>query len=280
MSRIAKLVTALLLVPLPSVWAGSAAYAGQCTESSTADAGVGSGEFMVSGASQECESAVETVQSGASLEVGDPACSLGGSATCTAGEACEGAGQLFETHWAFPDGHSEPGPQICVGGEQAPVAQVTAVRVLEAFRRVRLPTPALGTSPPDGTTLVNIPTIFYTRAEPFGRDVNVLGRRVHLEIAPVSYEWLVGQGGDFETTWPGSPYQRGVTPQSDPDAYVTWTYDRASEEAATVKVVWGATWSLAGKPMGQVPGTVVMTSPAAPLRVRSARPVLTGVGLG
>ena len=275
MSMLAKLLVALLWVPMPAVWSGSPAYAGSCTESSTAEAGVGSGEFMVSGASQDCVSEVDTVQGGAVLEVTDPACSLGGSVSCTAGQSCEGTGQLHETQLVFPDGHTEPGPQVCVGGEQAPAKQLTAERVLQAFREVPLPTPSLGTSPPDGTTLVNVPTIFYTRAEPFGRDVRVLGRRVHLEIAPVSYEWRVGQGGDFETTSPGSPYQRGVTPQSDPDAYVTWTYDSASSEAASVRVVWGATWSLGGKSMGRVPGTVEMLSSTATVRVREAQPVLT-----
>ena len=276
------IVSLMVVMASMSVFVASEPAAADCSGHSSTSTGSGPGVLYVNvtqSSAQPCSSSTPT--HGADLMVNDyPACALGGSVSCQVPPVCGDGGQLHDSHWAFPDGHSEPGPQICVGGEQAPVAQVTAVRVLEAFRRVRLPTPALGTSPPDGTTLVNIPTIFYTRAEPFGRDVNVLGRRVHLEIAPVSYEWLVGQGGDFETTWPGSPYQRGVTPQSDPDAYVTWTYDRASEEAATVKVVWGATWSLAGKPMGQVPGTVVMTSPAAPLRVRSARPVLTGVGLG
>jgi len=158
---------------------------------------------------------------------------------------------------------------------------VTSARVLKAFQSVPLPTPTLGMSPPDGITLVNLPTIFYTRAEPFGRDLELLGRRVHLEIAPVSYAWSVGPGAEFTTDWAGAPYQDGLTPQDDPDAYVTWTYPHAAaSQAATVRVIWGATWTLDGKPMGRVPGTVEKASPEAQVTVREARGVLTSASSG
>ena len=275
--------TLILTMLISSVFAIESAQAGPpgCGSSHGETQVHGSGSvFTVNG--QQAQSPADcphpaSTGIGPYLDVLEEACEAGGQAICAEGTPdCDGdGGRWHVTEWVFPDGHTEPGPQVCVGGEQAPAKQLTAERVLQAFREVPLPTPSLGTSPPDGMTLVNVPTIFYTRAEPFGRDVRVLGRRVHLEIAPVSYEWRVGQGGDFETTSPGSPYQRGVTPQSDPDAYVTWTYDSASSEAASVRVVWGATWSLGGKTMGRVPGTVEMLSSTATVRVREAQPVLT-----
>jgi hypothetical protein len=275
--RLIILLTVVLGSMAVPVLAVGEAAADDCSHHSSASTGTGPGLLYVNvteSSAHPCTTSVAT--QGPELVINDhPACGLGGDVTCQALLPCGDGGALHDTDLVFPDGHTEPGPQVCVGGEQAPAHQLTAERVLRAFREVPLPTPSLGTSPPDGTTLVNVPTIFYTRAEPFGRDVRVLGRRVHLEIAPVSYQWRVGQGGDFETTSPGSPYQRGVTPQSNPDAYVTWTYDSASSEAASVRVVWGATWSLGGKSMGRVPGTVEMLSSKATVRVREAQPVLT-----
>jgi hypothetical protein len=278
-----RLLLGVLVVAGLALVTTQPASAGRChgTDSASAGTTVGNGAFMVTGESYESEdcgaTAIES-GSGAHLQVTEPACGLGGQVACQETIPCDGTGVVYNAEWVYPDGHTESGPQQCVGGQQSPPApQVTGVRVLEAFKTIPLPTPTLGMSPPDGVTLVNLPTIFYTRAEPFARDVRVLGRQVHLEIAPVSYSWSVGQGGEFATTWPGSPYQRGVTPQEDPDAYVTWAYDDAgATEAARVRVVWGATWSLDGKSMGRVPGTVEMISPAATVTVKEARPVLTG----
>jgi hypothetical protein len=239
------------------------------------------GAFMVTGTNGggACHSSSTSSGGGPHLQITQPACELGSNVICQQTVRCEGGGKMWETVWVYPDGHTRPGPETCVGGDAAPPApaQVTSAKVLTAFRSVPLPTPTLGMSPPDGITLVNLPTIFFTRAEPFWRDLKLLGRRVHLEIAPVSYAWSVGPGAEFTTDWAGAPYQDGVTPQEDPDAYVTWTYPHAAaSQAATVRVTWGATWTLDGKPMGRVPGTVDMTSPAAQVTVREARGVLTG----
>jgi len=239
--------------------------------------------FEISGheaqAPAHCRGDADPAGDGPYLQVGPRACELGGAAICNEKAAdCNGqGGEWHVTVWIYPNGDTEHGPQVCVGGEQPPSPpQVTGVRVLQAFRQIPLPTPSLGTSPPDRVTLVNLPTIFYTEAAPFDRQMRVLGRRVALHIEPVSYDWSVGQGGEFRTDWPGSPYQHGVTPQQDPDAYVTWSYAHAEQGLpARVEVVWGATWSLDGKPMGRVPGTVSMTSPATSLTVREARGVLT-----
>jgi len=268
----------ILVVPHPAIAAGRDCGS---THGSTQVGGGGNAIWANGQQTQTSVGCSHPVSSGtgAYVDVLEELCELGGATACNdPGADCDGNGGRWHlAQWVHADGHTSPAPSVCVPAEQDPAPQVTGVRMLEAFRSVPLPTPTLGMSPPDGVTLVNLPTIFYTRAEPFGRDVRVLGRRVHLEIAPVSYSWSVGQGGEFETSWPGSPYRRGVTPQDDPDAYVTWAYgDAGATEAARVRVVWGATWSLDGRPMGRVPGTVEMTSPAATVTVKEAWPVLTG----
>jgi len=272
------------LLALATVLAGSLAsmvfvapaQAGGCTyQSATVTSGSGSGVFTANGeaATSHCPEAQSASVQG-HLEIDpDPVCGLTGEVLCHQNQQCGGTGILYGSTWVPSDGEPSPGPTVCVGGEQPPAPpQVTGVRVLQAFRQIPLPTPTLGTSPPDRVTLVNLPTIFYTDAAPFDREVRVLGRRVALHIEPVSYEWSVGQGVRFTTDWAGSRYQHGVTPQQDPDAYVTWSYTHAENGVpARVEVVWGATWSLDGKPMGRVPGTVTMTSRATSLTVREAR---------
>lgn len=275
------LASALLTLFLPVV-VMSAEPAWACHHGSTHhETGAEAGVFWVDvQQSSGCDGAGhDTAEAGPTLQIDSyPSCSLGGSVVCQSTEPCGKGGEFHNSVLLYPDGHTEPGPQVCVGGKQPPSPpQVTGVRVLQAFRQIPLPTPSLGTSPPDRVTLVNLPTIFYTDAKPFSRTVRVLGRTVQLHIEPVTYEWSVGQGARFTTDWPGSPYQDGVTPQQDPDAYVTWSYAHAEKEVpAHVEVVWGATWSLDGKPMGRVPGTVTMASPATSLTVREARGVLTG----
>ena len=281
MRALAFTLLVVLSMPLTQLVAPGVAWADCGTESSAASgAASGTVYVTVSGSPAGCQPDTGTAGAAPSLVVNDyPACELGSNVICQAVIPCNGSGRLHDSLWVYPDGHTEKGPQVCVGGDAAPPApaQVTSAKVLTAFRSVPLPTPTLGMSPPDGITLVNLPTIFFTRAEPFGRDLKLLGRRVHLEIAPVSYAWSVGPGAEFTTDWAGAPYQDGVTPQEDPDAYVTWTYPHAAaSQAATVRVTWGATWTLDGKPMGRVPGTVDMTSPAAQVTVREARGVLTG----
>jgi len=279
-TRILALALAIAAcVVMPSI----SAHADPCLHTTQTSTGTGTGMWLVHANDYQQEGCdpdtTEAMSPQGHLVVDpNPVCTLGGAVLCQDEATCGDGGRLHAAQWVPVDGDPEPVSPVCVGSEQPPAPpQVTGVRVLQAFRQIPLPTPTLGTSPPDQVTLVNLPTIFYTEAAPFDRQVRVLGRRVALHIEPVSYDWSVGQGVRFTTDWAGSPYQHGVTPQQDPDAYVTWSYTHAEKGVpARVEVVWGATWSLDGKPMGRVPGTVSMTSPPTSLTVREARGVLTG----
>jgi len=144
--------------------------------------------------------------------------------------------------------------------------QLTEVAILEAVREIGLPSLTVRIQP--GTsTLVNIPTIFYTQPRAFQRSVTLLGYDIDLVADPIRYAWRHGDGTTSTTSRPGRPY---------PAMDVTYRY---REPADTVKPrvdvtyrvryrVDGGTWTTLGQ-------TLLASGPATALEVKEAAPVLT-----
>ncbi|WP_309631655.1 PKD domain-containing protein [Nocardioides zeae] len=149
---------------------------------------------------------------------------------------------------------------------QDPTAVINAA-VYQAFRDVPLPQTVLQIQPPDGTTLVNLETNFFTNAEPFTTTVTVLGYTVELDITPTTYTWDFGDGTTTTTTTPGAPY---------PDLDITHVYTRTGTYPTTLTTTWSADFRVDGRDWQRVQGTVDMPSPTLDLQVREATPVLTG----
>lgn len=168
---------------------------------------------------------------------------------------------------AFCDQPLMTNPSAPVPAAAAPVPQVTPGLVLQALRRVGLPGAELEIQPPNGRTLVNLDTNFFTRQGPFARSVTLLGRRVDLRISPESYTWRFGDGVVRSTASPGAAY---------PHLEVTHRYLRKGRVSPSVDITYGATYRVDGGAWQPVPGAV--TVPGAPerLRVVTARPVLVG----
>ncbi|MFW6772653.1 PKD domain-containing protein [Nocardioides sp. CPCC 205120] len=146
----------------------------------------------------------------------------------------------------------------------APV--ITPALVLQAFQSVPLPETVLTIQPPDGLTLVNFDTNFYTEAAPFTTTVTLLGQAVELDITPTSYTWNYGDGTTVTTSTPGAPY---------PDLEVTHRYQQAGSYQVTVTTTWSARYRVNGGPWLDVAGTVTMPSAPVPLQVDEATPILT-----
>lgn len=147
--------------------------------------------------------------------------------------------------------------------------------VRRAFERIPLPDSEIGMNPGGQETLVNYPTSFYTAAEGFSETVDFFGGRItiRLDITPSSYTWHHGDGTSATTDHPGRP-------RVDSDAYtepdlVIHDYARKARGIPTsVDTTWSATWTLNGRDMGAVPGTVTIEGDPAPIDVLEARPVL------
>lgn len=151
--------------------------------------------------------------------------------------------------------------------QEAPT--VTGEIVLEAFRSSPLPPATLQVQPPNGRTLVNFDTNFFTVREPFTRTVTLLGQAVELRITPAQFTWRFGDGTDTTTTTPGAAY---------PDLQVTHDYQRTGDYAPSVDTTYSAEWRLAGGAWQPVPGTVTIAGESVALTAVEAQPTLVSYG--
>ena len=200
----------------------------------------------------------------------DPVCALGGAQTCAELAYCDnGVVQTF-SYFVTESGDNIPGgsncPQTDSGGDPP---EVTHGLVLQALRRIDLPVSELMVQPPNGRTLVNLETNFYTENGTFTRSVRLLGQRVELRIWPSSYGWRFGDGASLQTSSSGSPY---------PDLEITHRYRERGRVSPRVDTTYSAEFSVNGGPWRPVDGTVTIPGSPVGLRVVTARPVLVGGG--
>lgn len=145
-------------------------------------------------------------------------------------------------------------------------AVLTEGDVLRAVREIGLPSLQVQLQP--GTsTLVNVPTIFYTRPEAFRRSVTLLGFNVDLIADPVRYRWLHGDGTATTTTRPGKPY---------PSTEVTYRYRQPAEAInPRVDVTYRVRYRVDGGAWNTINQTLLASGPTTDLEVKEAAPVLT-----
>lgn len=125
---------------------------------------------------------------------------------CTPEHLCPDGSYKVYLWFRTEDGENLPGTNICL--DEAGEIPLTPGRVLEAFRRIPLPASPLIIQPPDGRTLVNFETNFYTEQETLFRSVILLGQRVDLRIDVHSFTWHFDDGETLTTTKPGAPYPK------------------------------------------------------------------------
>jgi len=145
-----------------------------------------------------------------------------------------------------------------------PVLTVGLIR--NAFAELELPAGELVIQPPDGLTLVNFDTNFYTTStEPIARTVTLLGRRVTLEATPSTFHWSFGDGQRLSTSDPGAPY---------PSLRVTHNYLRKDTYRPSLGTTYTGRYRVDGGPWRQIPGTVTINGTGQALRAIEAEPKL------
>ena len=152
-----------------------------------------------------------------------------------------------------------------VAAAAAPV--LTPGMVAEAFRSIDLPASELVVQPPDGRTLVNFATNFYTEQGSFTREVRLLGQRVELRIWPSRFGWRFGDGRSLATRQPGAPY---------PHLQVTHEYAADGGVHPSVDTTYAAQFRVNGGPWRDVDGTVTVPGAPVDLEVLTATPELVG----
>lgn len=145
--------------------------------------------------------------------------------------------------------------------------ELTPGIVAAAFKRIPLPEAKLIIQPPNGRTLVNFETNFYTEQGEFTRTVTLLGRQVELRIWPASFAWRFGDGETQDSTSPGSAY---------PGLEITHEYQQKGPVSPSVDTTYAAQFRVGQGPWRDVAGTVTIPGSPQELRVVEARPVLVG----
>jgi hypothetical protein len=133
-----------------------------------------------------------------------------------------------------------------------------------------MPASNLLIQPPNGRTLVNFATNFYTDNAPFDRSLRLLGHRIDFRVTPATYTWNYGDGARDETSTPGAAY---------PDLEITHTYLKKGRVGPSLNTTYSATYRVDGQgPWRAVDGTVTIAGQPAVLDVLTATPTLVGYG--
>ncbi len=162
---------------------------------------------------------------------------------------------------------SELGATFCEGeDDDSPQPALTLGLIRSAFAELPLPAGTLVIQPPDGLTLVNFATNFYTTTtRPTTRTVTLLHRRVTLQATPTSYHWHFGDGSATTTAEPGAPYPR---------LGVTHDYRRTGTYRPRLDTTYSGRYRVGGGPWRTIPGTVTIDGEPQSLRAIEAEPKL------
>jgi hypothetical protein len=130
-----------------------------------------------------------------------------------------------------------------------------------------LPMPALTLHvQPDGPTLVNADTIFYTEPRPFETSVELLGHTIEVRAEAVGFTWVHGDGTSQSTSTAGAPY---------PNRDVTHRYMSPSGGmSARVDTAYEVEFSIDGGGWDELGAPLVAAGPPTSVEVQEAAPVL------
>jgi len=165
------------------------------------------------------------------------------------------------------------GPQgaevtYCPADDKPATATVTVGMVRSAFAALKLPGSTLSLQPPDGVTLVNFETNFYTDdTGAITKRVTLLGQRVAIEATPSSFTFHFGDDLKLDTTDPGAPY---------PKLRVTHNYLRKDTYRPWLSTTYSGRFKVGNGPWQDIPGTVTIDGPKQRLRAIEASPKLVG----
>jgi hypothetical protein len=191
---------------------------------------------------------------------------------CGAAHVCADPSDRLYRLW----GRLESGAWVALGAqclgappdeEQAPRPRVTPALVLNEIRRIGLPSLQARTQP-EGKTLVNFDTIFYTEAQAFSTTVTLLGRQVDIVAEPTSYTWHHGDDTSTTTSTPGEPY---------PSRQITYRYsDAGTTVRPRVDVTYTARFRVNRGDWQAIDETVTISGPEGTLRIAQAQAALSG----
>ena len=141
------------------------------------------------------------------------------------------------------------------------------VLVIEAFERLGWSASDLVVQPPNGKTLVNLDTNFYTSNTGFTDiPVRLVQSDVVVSARPIAYRWNFGDGTSTTTTSPGAPF---------PALDVSHAYAATEEVLVSVDTQYGdASFTVNGGPPEAIPSTIWVEGATQDLEIVEAVPQL------
>ncbi|QYJ05395.1 hypothetical protein KUV85_06865 [Nocardioides panacisoli] len=151
------------------------------------------------------------------------------------------------------------------GDEETAAPQLTPGLIRQAVDSFEIPAPEMVIQPPDGETLVNFDTNFYTESEVLRRSTTLLGQSIEFRIIPQSYTWRFGDGSARTTQTPGAPY---------PALDVTHRYLQKGTFQPQLTTTYTAEYRVNGGGWATVPGELTVADAPQSLEATTASPVL------
>jgi hypothetical protein len=190
--------------------------------------------------------------------------------SCINHQRCEEPPDTFKfmVFRSSPGNPNVPWGTVCLGADDEDIV-ITPDRVLREFKRMSWPDAELFIQPPDGRTLVNFETNFFTTTtEPITQTITLLGQRVEIEASPVRYTWHFGDGEHRSGADPGAPY---------PKLTITHVYRKADPTVRpSVDVTYHGRFRINGGQWRDIPDELTVTGAPASLEVVTATPHLIG----
>ena len=122
--------------------------------------------------------------------------------------------------------------------------------------------------PPQGKTLVNFATNFYTtNTTPTTQTVTLLGQHITVEATPTQYTWHFGTDQALTTTDPGAAY---------PDLRITHRYLHTGTATPSVDTTYTGRYRVNNGTWQTIPDTLTVPGPTTHLQILSATPHLVG----
>lgn len=155
--------------------------------------------------------------------------------------------------------------EVCVPQKERVKVDPGAAAV-KFFEDFDWPASTLSVEPPNGRTLVNFETIFYTtNTEPALEQVTLLGQRIVVRATPAAYIWDFGDGEGVETASPGLPY---------PDQTVVHEYTQLDPVTPSVATVYSGEYQINGGDWEPIDITLTVAGPTEDLQIVEAAPEL------
>ena len=183
-------------------------------------------------------------------------------------ECTTAAGVPGTRYTLFRDGENV-GTACLSAGEADAVDDPPPIRilVLKAFETLDWPASEMVVQPPNGKTLVNLETNFYTtNTDDTDIPVRLVQSDVVVSARPIAYRWNFGDGSSLTTTSPGAPY---------PELDVSHVYDQTEKVVVSVDTQYGdASFTVDGGPPEAIPSTLWVPGATQDLEVVEALPQL------